>query len=386
MATDYRKNAQEAKAIAKSNPAAAKVIAQATKTGEGLSNNELAFIRNNASSITAKTNPVAFLGTLQSRLDANKAAAAGTTTGGGGSTGGGNVPDPTTAYLQAKDDADRRSAYATLEDTFKQYNLEELVPTIKQFLKDNLSPAEAALELRKSDTYKQRFKGNEGRITKGLQAYSPQEYLNAEEAYYSLLKDTLPGLANKATFQKLIAGGVSPVETQDRINKVFNKIDNASVDVKNELGRYFKQYNVNDPSAQRNQLAEAILSGDDPVSKLEQNVKRAQLRAGATAAGYIPSEQRIESIQGLLSEAGITDTYKTGQQGFQTLSQLEPSTTRLADIYNEAPISQEELQKEAFLGLKSERRKKLAEKEQATFSGKAGTTQVSLGQQSKGNF
>ena len=40
MATDYKKNAQEAKAIAKSNPAAAKVIAQATKTGEGLSNNE----------------------------------------------------------------------------------------------------------------------------------------------------------------------------------------------------------------------------------------------------------------------------------------------------------------------------------------------------------
>jgi len=384
VATDYKKNAQEAKTIAKSNPAAAKVIAQATKTGEGLSNNELAFIRNNAAKITNTTDAVAFLGSLQSRLDANAAFA--TPTGGGGSTGGGTVADPTTAYLQAKDEADKRSAYATLEDTFKQYNLEELVPTIKQFLKDNLSPAEAALELRKSDTYKQRFKGNEGRIAKGLQAYSPQEYLNAEEAYYGLLKDTLPGLANKATFQKLIAGGVSPVETQDRINKVFNKIDNASADVKNELGRYFKQYNVNDPTAQRNQLAEAILSGDDPVVKLEQNVQKAQLRAGATAAGYIPSEQRIESIQGLLSQAGVTDIYKTGQQGFQTLSQLEPSTTKLADIYKEAPVSQEELQKEAFLGLKSERRKKLAEKEQATFSGKSGTTQVSLGQQSKGNF
>jgi len=384
VATDYKKNAADAKAIAKSNPAAAKVIAQATKTGEGLSNNELTFIRNNASKITATTNPVAFLGSLQSRLDANAAAAAPAPVG--TPVVQSNVVDPTTAYLQAKDDADKRSAYATLEDTFKQYNLEELIPTIKQFLKDNLSPAEAALELRKTDTYKQRFKGNEGRIAKGLQAYSPQEYLNAEESYYSLLKNTLPGLANKATFQKLIAGGVSPVETQDRINKVFNKIDNASADVKNELGRYFSQYNVNDPTTQRNQLAEAILSGDDPVVKLEQNVQKAQLRAGATAAGYVTSEQRIESIQGLLSQAGVSDTYKTGQQGFQTLSQLEPITTKLANIYKEAPVSEEELQKEAFLGLKSERRKKLGEKEQAAFSGRAGTAQVSLAQEGKGTF
>jgi hypothetical protein len=48
--------------------------------------------------------------------------------------------------------------------------------------------------------------------------------------------------------------------------------------------------------------------------------------------------------------------------------------------------TQEELQKEAFLGLKSERRKKSEEAEKAAFKGSAGTTQVSLGQQSKGNF
>jgi len=36
--------------------------------------------------------------------------------------------------------------------------------------------------------------------------------------------------------------------------------------------------------------------------------------------------------------------------------------------------------------LKSERRKKAEEAEKAAFKGSAGTTQVSLGQQSKGNF
>jgi hypothetical protein len=48
--------------------------------------------------------------------------------------------------------------------------------------------------------------------------------------------------------------------------------------------------------------------------------------------------------------------------------------------------TQEELQKEAFLGLKSERRRKAEESEKAAFKGAAGTTQASLAQQSKGSF
>jgi len=319
------------------------------------------------------------------QLSGNPAAGAGTFGGTvpTATTGTATIPDP---YAAAKE-SERRSAFAILEDTFRLYNLEELVPTITQFLKDGLSAAEATLQLRQTPTYKIRFQGNEGRIAKGLAAYSPAEYLAAEESYANLLKsNNLSGLANKPVFTKLISGAVSPLEVQDRINKVFNKIDNARDDVKRELGRYFSQYNVNDPNTQRLQLAESILSGEDPAMKLEEGVKKAQLRAGATAAGYVLPEQRVESIQKLLSEAGVSDTYAAGQQGFQTLAQIEPTTTKLADIYKEAPVSEEELQKEAFLGLKSERRKKLGEKEQATFSGQAGTTQVSLAQQGKGTF
>jgi hypothetical protein len=387
MATDYKKNAQEAKAIAKSNPAAAKVIAQATKTGEGLSNNELTFIKNNASSITAKTNPVAFLGTLQSRIDANARVAGGTSTGQGTTTTTGNVVDPSTIYAQARDDAERRSAYAILEDTFKAYNLEELVPEIKKYLQQNLSAAEATLQLRQTPTYKTRFKGNEGRLAKGLPAYSPAEYLQAEETYANLLNsNNLSGLSNKETFSKLISGGVSPAEAQDRINNVFNKIDNASDDVKNELGRYFSQFGVGDATVQRNQIAEAILSGEDPAMKLESNIKKAQLRAGATAAKYTLPEERVATVEKLLSEAGVSNVYAAGQQGFQTLAQIEPQAEALSARYQTEAATQEELQKEAFLGLKSERRRKAEESEKAAFKGAAGTTQASLAQQSKGSF
>jgi len=298
-------------------------------------------------------------------------------------TGPTTTPNP---YAEQRE-FERKSAFAILEDTFKQYNLETLAPVIKQFMIEGISAEEATLRLRDNEAYKNRFIGNQGRIAKGLAAYSPKEYLQAEEVYQNLLNsNNLSGLANKTTVDKLIAGAVSPAETQDRINKVFNKIDNASAEVKNELGRYFSQYGFNDPNMQRNQLAESILSGEDPAMKLESGIRKAQLRAGATAAKFALPEQRIETIESLLQQAGISDTYAAGQQGFQTLAQIEPTTTKLADIYKEAPVSQEELQKEAFLGLKSERRKKLAEKEQATFSGQAGTTQVSLAQQGRGTF
>ena len=307
--------------------------------------------------------------------------------GGGGSGGGGNVGDPNIAYAQARDAAERRSAYAILEDTFKAYNLEELVPEIKKYLQQGLSSAEATLQLRQTPTYKTRFKGNEGRLAKGLPAYSPAEYLQAEETYANLLNsNNLSGLSNKETFSKLISGGVSPAEAQDRINNVFNKIDNASDDVKNELGRYFSQYGVGDPLIQRNQIAEAILSGENPAMKLESNIKRAQLRAGATAAKYTLPEERVATVEKLLSEAGVNNVYAAGQQGFQTLAQIEPATQTLAERYNSPTVSASELEKEAFLGLRSERRKKLEEQEKATFKGSAGTTQVSLAQQGIGTF
>jgi hypothetical protein len=305
------------------------------------------------------------------------------TTGTPAVTGPTTAPDPYAAGREAE----RRSAFAILQDAFKTYNLDTLAPVIQQFMVEGVSAEEASLRLRDSNEYKQRFSGNQGRIAKGLSSYSPAEYLQAEETYQNLLKaNNLPGLANKATTDKLISGGVSPVEAQDRINKVFNKIDNASSEVKNELGRYFNQYGVGDSNIQRGQIAEAILSGEDPAMKLESGIRKAQLRAGATAAGFNLAETRVQTIESLLKEAGVSDTYAAGQAGFQTLSQIEPATQTLAERYGAPTVSASELEKEAFLGLKSERRKKLQEQEQATFKGAAGTTQVSLAQQGTGTF
>lgn len=406
MSKAREEKARQALVNAGVRPGAANaIIAQAAKTGEGLSKNELAFIQQNAGQLAGQTrsqvDPRAFLGTVETRqasLAGGGAPAPRTevrrTNNPDGSvtifysdntqeTIGRRLPDPGAAAREA----DVRSAYAIVEDAFRNYGLENLVPLIRQFRIQGLSPEEAQLEIEKTSEYKSRFSGNEGRIKLGLQAYKPGEYLAAEEAYANLLRsNNLAGLANKTTFDKLIGGAVSPAEVQDRVNLVFNKIDNAPDDVKNELTRYFGSYGVGDPNVQRNQIAEAILSGEDPAMKLEMNVRKAQLRAGATAAGFALPEERLAAIERLTAEAGVSNAYVAGQAGFQTLAEIEPYTQTLAERYQMQPVSEEELQKEAFVGLKSQRRKKLMEQEIATFKGQAGTSQVSLAQSPVGQI
>jgi hypothetical protein len=356
-------------------------IDRAAKTGSGISAGETA--RLNQALEQAKTSAIAKGGVTAQQLlgtAAERQQAFGITPGAAPTqpapTGPATpLPDP----FAAARDADTRSAYAIVEDAFSKYGLGSLVPLIRQFRIKGLSPEEAQLELEKAPEFKSRFVGNEGRIAKGLQAYKPGEYLQAEETYANLLKsNNLTALANKSTFDKLIAGAVSPAEAQDRINLVFNKIDTAPQDVKNELGRYFSSFGVGDSNVQRTQIAEAILSGEDPAMKLEMNVRKAQLRAGATAAGLAPTEERLAAIERLTAEAGISNAYVAGQQGFQTLSRIEPFTQTLAQRFGEAPVAEEELTKESFLGLESQRRKRLKEQEQALFGGSAGITQASL--------
>jgi hypothetical protein len=378
------------------------IIEQAAKTGKsGISANELAFIQKNASQLEGQTksqvDAKAFLGTTGSRMEA--------LSGGGqpaprtevrrtnnsdGSvtifysdgfqeTIGGNVGDPRVDAMLAQEQRERVSAYAILENTFRVYGLDELVPTIQQFLKQNLSSAEATLQLRESPVFKERFKGNTGRKALGLPEYEPGEYVQAEETYSNILRaNNLSALANKDTFAKLIGGAVSPVEVQDRVNLVFNKIDTAPDDVKKELTRYFSQYNISDPNYQRLQLAQALLSGEDTAKTLEMNVRKAQLRAGATSAGFDLREERITALERLLSESGVSNTYAAGQAGFQALSRIQPQAEVFAERYQMAPVEETELEKEAFLGLESQKRKKLLEQEKATFAGSAGITQASL--------
>ena len=120
---------------------------------------------------------------------------------------------------------------------------------------------------------------------------------------------------------------------------------------------------------------------------LERQLKKAQLRAGAALAGVTIAETGVESLQKQLESQGVSDVYGTAKTGFSTLAQTAPTTEKLAQIYGEQTTGlSEELQQEAFFGLQSQRRKKLQEREQATFGGQAGISTAGLTKGTAGLF
>jgi hypothetical protein len=301
--------------------------------------------------------------------------------GGRGAGGDSNIAYEN--WLAQQDLKERTSAFKVLEDTFNRYGLGTLAPKIKEFLIQGLSEDEAIIQLRQTPEYQTRFLGNEGRRAKGLAAYDEATYLNAEQTYRDILAQAgLDTLATADTFSKLIGGAVSAAETQDRIQNVFNKIDNADPQLKQQLGNYLTGYGVSDPNLQRTQLASALLTGGTSAQELVRSIEKAQIKTAALTAGVNIAEENVTNLQKQLESAKTYDVYGTAKKAFGEIAATEPTLTKLANIYGEdAAALQPELQQEAFFGLASQRRKKLQEKEQATFSGQAGTSTVSLAQE-----
>jgi len=358
-------------------------VDRAARTGKGISASETA--RLNQALEQAKTSAIAKGGVTAKQLLGTVADRAPLLTQTG--TGNEGQPEKTLEQILAEQRAEekrqeRKNAYQLLIDEFTQMGIPTLADAVRGYMVEDVDPELVPGRLTETEAYKQRFAGNEGRKAKGLSVYSPREYLQAEETYKSLLDSAgLQDLATQNTFSSFISGAVSPVEVQDRIQNVFNKIDNADDALKSQIGTYFSQYGIMDPNVQRGQIASALLTGETSSLALERQLKKAQLRAGATMARYDVGETTIESLQKQLEAQGVSDVYGTAQSGFKTLAETAPTASKLAEIYKtDVSGLQEELQQEAFFGLKSQRRKKLEEQEQAAFAGQAGISQVSLTQ------
>lgn len=292
------------------------------------------------------------------------------------------------AYEKEVKAENRRSAYAILEKEFTDNNLTSLLPDIKKFMTEGYSPEEASLLLPETPAYKTRFIGNEGRKKLGLSVYNPAQYLTAEQTYRDLFNQySLGELANQETYSALIGGAVSLDEAKARVDNVFTKIDNAPDALKTQLSNYFGGYGVGDPTKQRSQIALALMKGTEGISQLDTNLRKAQIRTGAAMSNVNVAEENVSQLEKQLTTAGMS-TEQIGnlaKEAYANIAEVQPTTEKLAQIYGEDTSNlSNELQQEAFFGLASQRRKKLQEKEKATFGGQAGTSTVSLAQQSKG--
>lgn len=336
-------------------------------------------------------------------------AGGGTGDGTGGSTGGTErvytAPDGETftdqmAYAtyiadlrqQKFDEAnklgERKSAFSILKEEFDRYGLGDLVGDVEQLAKEGLSAAEYSLELRKKPSYVQRFQANQTRVNNGLRALSEAEYVTLEDQYQQVMRQYgLPKsfystgkTGRQPELEKFIAGDVSPVELEDRVQIAVDRVKNAAPEVIDALTTYYG----GPGGITESNLVSYVLDPERALPEIKRKVAAAEIGAAGRVAGLGVAGARAEE----LAMRGVTQAQ--AQQGYQTAAELLPRATQLASIYGAEKYDQTAAEQEIFglEGAASARRKrqKLGAMEQAQFGARTGMAGSALERGRSGAF
>lgn len=276
--------------------------------------------------------------------------------------------------------AERLSAYNILKMEFDRYGLGSLVENIKGLLQENVPASEFALRLRDTPEYQQRFSANKDRISAGLSALNPAQYVALEDQYQNIMRNyglpasyyTKDATGKQAGFDKFIAGDVSAVELEDRIATAQKRVLNANPEVTTALKQFY-------PDITNGDILAYTLDPSQGLETIKRKVTAAEIGGAAIAQGLQTGVSRAEE----LAKYGVTA--QQAQQGFQAVAEITPRGTMLSEIYGETPYGQAQAETEVFnlagAAEAGKQRKKLVGLEKAAFSGGAGTAQGALGRE-----
>ena len=205
-----------------------------------------------------------------------------------------------------------------LKAILRRYGMEGLFETLNQAVIADVTLVrnQDALfgSIRETPIYKERFKGNLDRASKGLPELSEAEYINQEFAYKTNLKNLgMPKgfYDTKETFANLIANDISPVEFAQRIQQGYNAVTQADPEVVNQLKRMV-------PDLTDGDIAAYFLDPTKSGQEIERKARAAQISAaGVTQGGMQITTSQAER----LAQQGITS--EQAQQGFAQLGQQQ---------------------------------------------------------------
>jgi hypothetical protein len=267
-------------------------------------------------------------------------------------------------------------AYTLLESTYKDYGLEELVPEIKRFMEEGLGKNQAAVELRKTTAYINRFRGNEIRRAAGLNVIDESTYLELENSYNETLRafglQGYFGIDRKASQSKMadiIGNDISATEFKDRIDTVVTRVNNADANIKTTLKSFY--------GIQDDDLVKYFLNPKENLPKLQEKVLSAEIGNEALKQNLLTDVTSATA----LAKLGITQ--EQARKGYEGIAAALPTATKLGQIYGEEGINytQKTAEEEVFGQLESAKRKRLrlAEKEVGSFGGTSGLARGALG-------
>jgi hypothetical protein len=286
------------------------------------------------------------------------------------------VEDAKTQEIKAK----RESAYETLKTEFTKYGFDDdFISQIKNLVLTGTPASEATLKLRATDEYAARFAGNQERRNAGKNVYDEATYLSLENQYRETFGAYgLDGLlGNTKTMQaklaQYIAQDKSPVEIKKRVQMAVEQVQNRT-DVRLMFAEYYPEITDKD-------LVSYFLEPKDTLANLQNKVNIASIGSTAMRQGLVAD---INTSQAL-SEMGVSE--EQAAAGYKNVATVLPDAQKLSAIEG-TEYTQGEAEGAYLKNMASEQRKlaKLAEREQARFTGSSGVNKASLAQTTKGQL
>lgn len=260
-----------------------------------------------------------------------------------------------------------RDAFMALETLFKGYGLDSLAGKIYGYVKNGYSADTISILLQDTPEYKQRFKGNQARLKAGLPVLSPADYINTENAYRQILRQSgLPTGFYDSTddFADWIGKDVSPTEMQSRADLATQATALANPAYKAALN----QMGIDD-----GHLAAYFVDPDRSLPLLQKAAATAAIGSAALGQGLTFNQAYAEQ----LATIGVTATQ--AQQGYQQVAQELGTMKNLGQLYGQQFGQAEEEQ--SVFGTSAEainKKAALVGREQGAFSGQAGGAAAGL--------
>jgi len=281
--------------------------------------------------------------------------------------------------------AQGQSAFDLLRSEFGAYGMGGLVEPLQQFIEEGISRDEFVLRLRGTDAYKKRFAANAQRVAKGLRALSEAEYIQNEDAYQDVMRRyglpesyyTRGEMGRQEGFEKFIAGDVSSVELEDRIQTAQKRVINANPEVTQALKEFY-------PEITNADILAYTLDPTNAIENIKRKVTTAEIGGAAIQTGLQTGVTRAEELRA----AGITK--ESAQQGYGTIAGGLQRGSQLASIYGESPYTQTTAEQEVFniAGAQESRkqRQKITGLEKAAFGGQSGLSASALARDRAGAY
>ena len=269
-----------------------------------------------------------------------------------------------------------KNAFEIVKGLLRQYNLEGLEPVVHKWMNEGIGSEAATAMLRETGEYKERFYGNELRRLAGKNMIDEGTYLTLENDYLEWANyygitgyfGTDPK-QRRSKFATLIGNDINVPEFKERIDTAITRVQRADPSVKNTLRDF---YSITDTD-----LVGYFLDPKENVKVLQEKVTAAEIGGAATAQGLATGRARAED----LARFGVDRA--TAITGYRDIAGALPRGQMLGGIYREEGIdyTQQTAEEEEFKGMESAQRarRRLAEREAATFGGASAIARGSLG-------